>query len=242
LRRPAAALPLAAARRPAHVAVRAVSLKCHAAAALMTGAEPVGATARLTDREVRRGTRRRRLALGTRQRGANQRPMHRPFLDIVDIVATGIAAFLIVTVWQQRSAELGRGPLGGRGFGFRRRLARVSLARLFHGGLDDGRLLGRRALRSSGRRLGMKSARRFRFAPLPRLSRLLVLVFGVARRAARLLHFGSDHRDNRVIGDAPFPRTVIVQNVTKPKLALLHSKLPKDPRWRGKKCERRGQY
>jgi hypothetical protein len=44
----------------------------------------------------------------------------------------------------------------------------------------------------------------------------------VARRAACLLHLIVDHRDNRVIGDATFTRTVIVQNVTEPKPALLH--------------------
>jgi hypothetical protein len=50
----------------------------------------------------------------------------------------------------------------------------------------------------------------------------LVFVIRVARRAARLLHLIVDYRDNRVIGDATFTRTVIVQNVTEPKPALLH--------------------
>jgi hypothetical protein len=63
---------------------------------------------------------------------------------------------------------------------------------------------------------------------------VLVFVFGVAGRAARLLHVLADHRHDCMIGEATLARTVIVQNVTKPKLALLHQKLPTDPRWRGK--------
>jgi hypothetical protein len=47
-------------------------------------------------------------------------------------------------------------------------------------------------------------------------------VLGIARRTARLLHVWSDHRDDGVIGDAPLSRTIIVQDVTEPKLALLH--------------------
>jgi hypothetical protein len=54
-----------------------------------------------------------------------------------------------------------------------------------------------------------------------RNARLLVLVIGVARRAARLLHRIFNHRDNDVIGDAAFTRTIVVQNVTEPKPALL---------------------
>src|SRR5205085_821359 len=68
--------------------------------------------------------------------------------------------------------------------------------------------------------------RRIRFLPLPRYLRVLVSVLGVARRAARLLHVGPDHRDDRVVGESPLTRTIIVQNVTKPKLALLHQLTP----------------
>jgi hypothetical protein len=56
---------------------------------------------------------------------------------------------------------------------------------------------------------------------------LLVLVIGVTRRASRLLDLLVDHRDNRVIGDAAFARTIVVQNVTEPKPALLHE-FPRD--------------
>ncbi|HTM02206.1 MAG TPA: hypothetical protein VL173_01780, partial [Vicinamibacterales bacterium] len=51
---------------------------------------------------------------------------------------------------------------------------------------------------------------------------LLVFVLGVARRAPRLLHILVDHGDDNVIGHAALARTVIVQNVTEPKPALLH--------------------
>jgi hypothetical protein len=55
---------------------------------------------------------------------------------------------------------------------------------------------------------------------------LLVLMIRVTRRATGLLDFFVDHRDNRMIGDAALARTVIVQNVTEPKPALLHGTPP----------------
>jgi hypothetical protein len=51
---------------------------------------------------------------------------------------------------------------------------------------------------------------------------VLVFVVRVAGGAARLLDVLADHRHDSVIGHAPLARTIIVQNVTKPKLALLH--------------------
>ena len=56
--------------------------------------------------------------------------------------------------------------------------------------------------------------------------RLLVFVVRVARGAARLLHLVLDHRDHGMIGDAALARTVVVQNVTEPKPALLHETPP----------------
>jgi len=52
--------------------------------------------------------------------------------------------------------------------------------------------------------------------------RLLVFVVRVARGAARLLDLIVDHRDDRMVGDAALARTIVVQNVTEPKPALLH--------------------
>jgi hypothetical protein len=62
----------------------------------------------------------------------------------------------------------------------------------------------------------------------PRHLRVFVLVIRVARRTASLLHLVADHRDHGVVGEAPFARAIIVQNVTKPKLALLHRELPRN--------------
>src|SRR5258706_6711635 len=61
---------------------------------------------------------------------------------------------------------------------------------------------------------------------------LLVFVIRVARRAASLLHLVFDHRDDRVIGDAALARTIVVQNVTEPKPALLHE-LPRSRSFSG---------
>jgi hypothetical protein len=69
----------------------------------------------------------------------------------------------------------------------------------------------------------------------------LVFVLGVAGRATGLLHVRSDHRDDGVVGDPPLAGTVIVQNVTKPKLTLLHRILPRNL-WRGKRVRKAGQY
>src|SRR5258706_584359 len=82
------------------------------------------------------------------------------------------------------------------------------------------------AARLANRKVGRRA--------LGRHLRVFVLVIGVARRAARLLDVVADHRDHGVVGDTSLARTVIVQNVTKPRLALLHQKLPTDPRWQGK--------
>src|SRR5947207_1353253 len=76
------------------------------------------------------------------------------------------------------------------------------------------------------------------FASLTRHLRVLVLVLRIARRAARLLHVGAYHRDDGVIGEPALTRTVIVQNVTKPKLALLlHQKTPGGTSGGEKDCE-----
>ena len=56
---------------------------------------------------------------------------------------------------------------------------------------------------------------------------MFVFVLGVTRGAACLLHRVFNHRDDRVIRDSPFARTVIVHDVTEPKPALLHE-LPRN--------------
>ena len=56
----------------------------------------------------------------------------------------------------------------------------------------------------------------------PRHPGVPVVVLGIAGGTARLLDGLVDHRHDRVIRDPAFARTVVVQNVTKPRLALLH--------------------
>jgi hypothetical protein len=53
----------------------------------------------------------------------------------------------------------------------------------------------------------------------------LVLVICVAGRTARLLHLIFNHGDDGMIGNAALTRTIVVQNVTEPKPALLHQTL-----------------
>jgi hypothetical protein len=59
---------------------------------------------------------------------------------------------------------------------------------------------------------------------------MFVFMLGVTRRAAGLLHGVTDHRHDGVVRQPPLSRAVIIQNVTKPKLALLHPKSPQDPK------------
>jgi hypothetical protein len=61
----------------------------------------------------------------------------------------------------------------------------------------------------------------FLFAPRGH-TRLFVFMVRIARRATRLLDLILDHRNDRVIGNAALTRTVVVENVTEPRPALLH--------------------
>ena len=78
------------------------------------------------------------------------------------------------------------------------------------------------ALGRARRNLRVQRAGRIGLLPLARNLGVLVFVLGVAGRTPRLLHIGADHRNDCVVRHAAFARTIIVQNVTKPKLALLH--------------------
>lgn len=59
-------------------------------------------------------------------------------------------------------------------------------------------------------------------APRHRHFGLLIFVVRVAGGAACLLHLVFNHRDDRMVRNAALARTVVVQNVTEPKPALLH--------------------
>src|SRR5205823_10300950 len=95
----------------------------------------------------------------------------------------------------------------------------------------------RRALWSAAGNLRIECGRRFRFAALARNFCVLVFVFGVTGRAACLFDVIADHRHNGVVRQPTLARAVIVQNVTKPKLALLHPNSPRI-RWRGRLCRK----
>src|SRR5262245_9234437 len=80
----------------------------------------------------------------------------------------------------------------------------------------------RDALRAVRGHLRVERGGRVGLATLAGNLGVLVFVLGVARGASCLPHVGTDHRDHSVVGHAAFAGTIIVQNVTKPKLALLH--------------------
>jgi hypothetical protein len=55
---------------------------------------------------------------------------------------------------------------------------------------------------------------------------VLVFVLRVTRRAPRLLDVVFNHRNHRMVRNAALARTVVVENVTEPRPALLHEKSP----------------
>jgi hypothetical protein len=85
-----------------------------------------------------------------------------------------------------------------------------------------GGLASRTLPRRTRDRIGGSSGEGLLPPPLGGNPRLLVFVVRVARGAACLLHLVFDHRDDRVVRNPSFARTVIVHDVTEPKPALLH--------------------
>jgi hypothetical protein len=96
----------------------------------------------------------------------------------------------------------------------------------------------RDTLGGTGSDLRIKGGLRVGLATLPGNASVLIFVLRVAGGAAGLLYVGANHRHNRVVGHSPLARAVIVQNVTKPELALLHPKSPVRIRWRGKELRK----
>ncbi len=231
------------------VAVRpvAAALKLSAAtAARAARTEAVRAAAGLADREL--GDRaRRRNAVDLRQRRANQGTMHRSLF----FLALFVAFALVLRVTTRGVAGRVRVGIRGSDFvrGLHRRVRRFLLVHRLVGvcGFDGLVGLARGVRRVGGRRLAalvhdtfrpvrehlrVERGGRLGFAPLARHFRVLELVFGIARRAPRLDDGVADHRDDGVVRHAPLARTVVVQNVTKPKLALLHQR-SRRYRWQG---------
>jgi hypothetical protein len=170
------------------------------------------ASGRLPHREIR-FLPLRKLTVGPGKRRPDQSAMNRavvftPFVNAVRIRTVGVRGRS-----DGNSVSLGAN-VGGAS-------VRIEIV--------DGTVERRAALRLRGRngtRTGLvKNVLRQRASLLPAQRRglgLLVFVLGVACRTPRLPDIVFDHRDDDVIGDAALARTVIVQNVTEPKPALLH--------------------
>jgi hypothetical protein len=207
---------------------RSVSVERRRGSTLVSWPKAALAAGWLADGELRRRSRWGRLPFGPRQRSSYQRTMNGTLLNVV--VTVGVIAFTAFGRFAVRSGG-GLDVTQCRRDGVHRFLDRIFEAigrrvqpfhsRIGYRVVDD-------TLRPSGHPL-CEDCGGFGFPTLTWHSGLLVLVLGIAGRAARLLHIRSDHGDNGVVGDASLTRAVIIQNVTKPKLALLHQTLPKEP-------------
>jgi hypothetical protein len=89
--------------------------------------------------------------------------------------------------------------------------------------LGSGRRFVSDALRPPGGILGVQRWRSGGLSPRPRNLGVLVFMLCIAGHAAGSLHLLADHRNDGVVGKPAFSRTIVVQDVTKPKLTLLHS-------------------
>jgi hypothetical protein len=218
--------PAASTDAAALIAVGAIAKRLRSA--LVPGAKSILTPARLADREFRGGPRWRRLTADARQRGANQRAVNRTFLVaarfpfLVFAFEPGVSVGRRRSVCRQVGLFLQRRFINGRvclgGVGLRFRVVRHAFG--CGGGLREKRSW----------RLGL--------APLARDPRVLVLVLGVAGRAAGLFDVGPDHGHDGMVGDAALSGAIVVQDVAKPKLPLLHQELPTDPHWQGKKLRK----
>jgi hypothetical protein len=147
---------------------------------------------------------RRRVALDAGQRGPDESAMKADF---------GV----------RRRRLVGRG-IGRRGrlvlAGLRRRSGHGARDRLLRGGRSgvDGR---------KGRHLaGGRKRRRPRDGLLPAADRDLsapVLVLGVAGRAPDLADVVADERHHRMVAQPPLARTIVIDEITNPKLARMHA-------------------
>jgi hypothetical protein len=174
---------------------------------------PVPRTVRLAVRRPRSGTMhgelwrgaQRHLAFDARQHGTNQSPMH------VALVSRG-----------QRGPDLAGTDRQRAGLVVRNRRVGIGIRSDFAGRFDQFRRL--RSDRGAGRRLGRQHGRAL--LPPRRHFRLAIVVFGVAGGAAGLANLVFNHRDHGVITHTPFTRTIVIDDVTNPWLALLHEKSP----------------
>jgi hypothetical protein len=89
--------------------------------------------------------------------------------------------------------------------------------------LGSGRRFVSDSLRPPGGILRVQRWRSGGLSPRPRNLGVLVFMLCIAGHAAGSLHLLADHRNDGVVGKPAFSRTIVVQDVTKPKLTLLHS-------------------
>jgi hypothetical protein len=173
------------------------------APAASTGPKSACTASGLSNRELG-SLPRGRLSLGSRQRRPDQRTMHRT-LDVAAAVLRawriGCQGWRLWCVWG--------GSIDGD---WVRRVGECLRG--------NGRL--RRFAGHPGENLLVEHARRRLLFPLRWHLCLLVLVFGVAGRAPGLFHVLSHHGDDGVVGDTSLAWTVVVDDVAKPKLTLLH--------------------
>src|SRR6266542_1664100 len=165
------------------------------------------------------------LSLDARQLRADQRPVPRPLfhswrLFAFDLVVLGYMRALanVVVNWscghwrgrRRRVTRDGRGRLDGQyglfeDFGIDIRNDRGGVGR---------EMTGKHFLVERRRAVLLAAARKF--APFVRVLR-------VARRAAGLLDVLFNHRNDGMVRQPPFARTVVIQYVTETQPALLHS-------------------
>lgn len=147
---------------------------------------------------------RRRVTLDARQRGTDQTAMQADFC-------------------------VGRRGLAGRGIGRRGRSLLAGLRRRSGFGVRDRRLRGRwfaAGGRKSGHLAGGGKPRRPRNGLLLAAGgdlSALVFVFGVAGRAPDLADVVADERHDGVVAQPPLARTVVIDEITNPKLARMHA-------------------
>jgi hypothetical protein len=199
-----------------------------AALATMPRTESIGASSTgLTNGEFGNRPRRRLLTVGSRKRRTDQRPMDGAIVPRVLVLSfvRVVEAFcrLLVDVGLLLNQRCWRRTRSGNRFFCW--FVKIWENGLFLSGIwINGTSVVSRgdAFWSAGCNLRIQRGGRLVLAPLPRNLGLFVDVLRVACGTAGLFHILANHRDDGVVRNAALARTVIVENVTKPKLALLH--------------------